>query len=97
MAFSGRGRYMMPFTTRGVVSNFSTVLRWNRHLTRRFLTLAVVVWFMLVKRQLMYVCEYLSQLTGSSTALSNRSEEMGRPWPLKFHAAAATNAASAAT
>ena len=53
MAFSGRVRYIMPFTTRGVVSNFSMCLPWNSHLTRRFFTLAVVIWFRLLKRQLL--------------------------------------------
>ena len=53
IAFSGRVRYIMPFTTRGVVSNFSMCLPWNSHLTRRFFTFAVVIWFRLLKRQLL--------------------------------------------
>src|SRR6516162_1822603 len=73
IAFSGRVRYMIPSTTNGVVSNFSTCLPWNNHLTRRFFTLAVVIWFRGLKRQLLYVCEYISQLPGSSAALSKRS------------------------
>ena len=56
---------MIPSTTSGVVSNFSMWRPWNSHLTRRFFTFWVLIWFSLLKRQPLYVPEYISQLPGS--------------------------------